>query len=254
MDRAKSHKIAALAQSIKAQKHLIKLIQILVSLSVFFFFFSPSSLLTFLYHLNFYFSTFSLQLFTHTIDKNCMFLLCNGLLVFVGITRSLSGSSTGSVDESSKYVKDGSQSPYSDAEANKPIMLVVEKTKEPEEQNSEAEHAIEIKYCDEEGEENIGNMVLEGEEEGKESDQSSLKQEEKPNGERELLGAGDDEEEEKESRIDEFLIGESVEEEEVVEEANSVLSTEELNKKFDDFIRRMKEDLRIEARRQLLMV
>nr|KYP41354.1 hypothetical protein KK1_037280 [Cajanus cajan] len=219
MDQTKTHKISAFTQSTKAHNYLIKLIQLLVSLSLFSFFIPPSSLLAFLYHFNFYFSTFSFQLFTHTIDKNCMFLLCNGLLVFVGITRSLSKSS--SVGESYKYVEDGSQSSYSDVQANEPIMLVgkvvMEKNHEPDEQNTEAEHAIEIKYYgEEEGEESIGDIVLE--------------------------------------ENDEFMIGESVEEEEVVEEPNYVLSTEELNKKFDDFIRRMKEDLRIEAQRQLLMV
>ncbi|TKY47023.1 hypothetical protein E2542_SST29077 [Spatholobus suberectus] len=252
MDQIKSHKIAALSQSTIAHNYLIKLIQLLVPLSVFSFFIPPSSLLAFLYHFNFYFSTFSLQLFTHTIDKNCMFLLCNGLLVFVGITRSLSGSSN--VDESSTYVEDGSQSPFSDVEANEPIMLVgkevMEKIHEPDGQNTVAEHAIEIKYSGE-GEENIGNIILEGEEEEKGNSESVLKEEEEPEGEIGLFGAGD---EDKESESDEFLIGESVEEEEVVEEPNRVLSTEELNKKFDDFIRRMKEDLRIEAQRQLLMV
>jgi len=44
--------------------------------------------------------------------------------------------------------------------------------------------------------------------------------------------------------------------EEEEEEGNgmSIMSTEELNKKFDDFIRRMKEEIRIEAQQQLVMV
>lgn len=184
-----------------------------------------------------------------------MFLLCNGLLVFVGITRSLSGST--SVGESSKHVdQDGSQSSYSDVEANESIIMlvekeVIEKIHEHDEQNTEAEHAIEIKYSDGEGEEKIGNIALEGEEEEKVNSESSLKEEEEPEEETGEFGAED---EDKDSEFDEFMIGENVEEEEVVEEQNLVLSTEELNKKFDDFIRRMKEDLRIEAQRQLLTV
>ncbi|ESW18622.1 hypothetical protein PHAVU_006G056300 [Phaseolus vulgaris] len=250
MDQGKSLKIKSLIQSTKPHNCLIRLVQLLVSLSLFSFFISPSSLLAFLYHFNLYFSTFSLQLFTHTIDKNCMFLLCNGLLVFVGITKSLSGSSSVPESESSKYVEGGSQSPYSDVEANEPIMLVEKTHHEPDGQKIEAEHAIEIKFSVEEGEQNIEkNIVLEGEEKGKRNSESVLKEEEEPNAE---TGAAD---EDKESEIGEFLIGESVQEEEVVEEeANWVLSTEELNKKFDDFIRKMKEDLRIEAQRQLLMV
>ncbi|KAL2332820.1 hypothetical protein Fmac_014033 [Flemingia macrophylla] len=249
MDQIKSNNISAFSQNSKARNYLIKVIQLLVPLSLFSFFIPPSSFLAFLYHFNFYFSTFSFQLFTHTIDKNCMFLLCNGLLVFLGIARSLSGSS--SVGESYKYVEDASQSSYSDVEANEPIMLVgkevMEKIHEPDGQNTEAAHAIEIKYS-EEGEENIGDIVLEGEEEGKGDRESGLKEE--THAEIGSFGGGD---EEKESESDQFLIEEIVEEEEVVE-PNCVLSTEELNKKFDEFIRRMKEDLMIEARRQLLVV
>ncbi|XP_057428412.1 uncharacterized protein LOC130721848 [Lotus japonicus] len=244
MDQVKSHMV----QSIKAHNFLIKLTPLLVSVSLFPFLFSPSSFMCFLHQFSFYFSSFPLQLFTHTIDKNCMFLLCNGLLVFVGITRSLSGSS-GS-DESSKYFEGGLQTPYSDVETNQPMLL--EKTNDQDQQqNTEGEHAVEIRYCGEEVEENIEEMILE-EGEGREQ-YSVLKEEEEPGEEIELLGAGD-EEEDKESEIDEFLIGEILEEEEAVEETNLALSTEELNKKFDDFIRRMKEDLRIEAQRHLVMV
>ncbi|QCE14644.1 hypothetical protein DEO72_LG11g1647 [Vigna unguiculata] len=57
-----------------------------------------------------------------------------------------------------------------------------------------------------------------------------------------------EEEQDKGSEIDYILIEEGVEEEEEnVEEESNMLSTEELNKKFEDFIRKMKEDLRIEA-------
>lgn len=44
----------------------------------------------------------------------------------------------------------------------------------------------------------------------------------------------------------------NVQEEE--EEAIAKMSTEELNRKFDDFIRKMKDELRIEARQQLIVV
>ncbi|PNX99865.1 hypothetical protein L195_g023136 [Trifolium pratense] len=135
-----------------------------------------------------------------------MFLLCNGLLVFVGITRSLSWSS--SVDESSNFDKDGSQSLYSNVEAIKESMLVEEKVK---------------------------NINLEV---GKGSSILVSEQDEEIS----LFDDGDEDEDEEQEMV------ERIEEEEVVEEANLVLSTEELNKKFDDFIKRMKEDLRIEAK------
>lgn len=46
--------------------------------------------------------------------------------------------------------------------------------------------------------------------------------------------------------------GEEEEEEEVC--GSKILSTEELNKKFDEFIKRMKEEIRIEDQQQLVMV
>ncbi|GAU44346.1 hypothetical protein TSUD_129200 [Trifolium subterraneum] len=145
-----------------------------------------------------------------------MFLLCNGLLVFVGITRSLSWSS--SVDESSNFVKDGSQSLYSNVEAIKESMLVVkEKSNKLEEESEEVEEKVENINL----EVGKGSNILVSEHEG-ELDEGIR-----------LFDEGDEEEDD---------------EQEMVEEANLVLSTEELNKKFDDFIRRMKEDLRIEAK------
>lgn len=71
-----------------------------------------------------------------------------------------------------------------------------------------------------------------------------------------IVEAGEEEEEDV-SKDHEFLFNGGKEEEEMEyedEEENGRLSTEELNKKFDDFIRRMREDLRIEARQQLIMV
>lgn len=44
------------------------------------------------------------------------------------------------------------------------------------------------------------------------------------------------------------------EEEEEMKENEELTGTEELNKKFEDFIRRMKEELRVEAQRQLITV
>lgn len=163
-----------------------------------------------------------------------MFLLCNGLLVFVGITRSLYGSS--SLDESFNYV-----------EAKEPMLVVKEKINYPYQENIEGEYTKEIKYSSEEVEEKVKDINLE---EGKGSSILILEQEE----ELEKVSKIFDEEKDKDSKMGEFMIGERVEEQEVVEEVNWMISNEELNKKFDDFIKRMKEDLRIEAQRQLVMV
>ncbi|KAK4275338.1 hypothetical protein QN277_018438 [Acacia crassicarpa] len=267
MDKVRSLSLESLNfQSFKAQ-YVIKITQLLVSVSVCSFLFSPSSLLAFLHYFNFYFSTFPLHLFTHTIDKNCMFLLCNGLLVFVGITRSFS-SSSGSDDEvsssSSKYVDDGSSSEYSDIEAREPLLEVEaeERSREPDELNIPSDEAVEIKYY--EGDEDMEiKAIVEHEVEQQKGEEelkaSHLTLEDEETG---MLDAGEKEEEEEGSKDHDFLIEEGIEEEEIEYEEeeddddaeNYRLSTEELNKKFDDFIRRMREDLRIEARQQLIMV
>ncbi|CAK8565740.1 unnamed protein product [Lathyrus sativus] len=224
MDQLYCHKIAFFTRSIKNHhNHLIRLTPLLVSLSLFPFIFSTSSLISFLKCFNFYFSTFSLQLITHTIDKNCMFLLSNGLLLFVGITRSLS------VDESSNSVKDGSQSLYSMVEAQESMLVVKEKTNKLETESEEVE-------------ESVGDISLE---EGRGSYILHWEQEEGPKEESRIFDGGDEEKDNETKMVDE---------EEVLDEASWVLRTDELNKRFEDFIRRMKEDLRIEAQRQFDML
>ncbi|KAG4952882.1 hypothetical protein JHK87_038476 [Glycine soja] len=256
----KNQNIATMTHNLKPLYYLVKLTQLFVSVSVCSFIFSPSSLLVFLYYFKFYLSAFPFQLYTHNIDKNSMFLLCNGILVFVGITKSLSRSSCCDDYRPSAYIKDdGSQSRFWVIEANELMLEIVEteeQTSEPDEQNTAVEQVIEIENCaEEEVQENIEKIVLvdEGQEKGS---SLVLKEEEKEelDEETELLDVGD-EEEDKGSETDYILIEESIEEEEEdVEEESCMLSTEELNKKFEDFIRKMKEDLRIEAQRQLVMV
>ncbi|CAN0875065.1 hypothetical protein LINGRAHAP2_LOCUS10615 [Linum grandiflorum] len=58
-------------------------------------------------------------------------------------------------------------------------------------------------------------------------------------GEGEVVGKGKVQERDDDYQFDKF--------EEEVEDGMGVLSTEELNRKFDEFIRKMKEDIRIEA-------
>ncbi|QCE01833.1 hypothetical protein DEO72_LG7g3133 [Vigna unguiculata] len=254
MDQLKNQNIATFTQSLKAHYYLLMITQLFVSVSVFSFLFSPSSLLVFLHYFKFYFSTFPSQLFTHNIDKNSMFLLCNGLLVFVGITKSLSRSS--SDDKPSSFVKDdGSQSQFSVAEASDLMLEITEtevQTSEPDEhENTAAEKVKEREnFAEEEVLENMEKIIVvdEGQEKGSSIQLDELDEE------TEQLDVGE-REQDKGSEIDYILIEEGVEEEEEnVEEESSMLSTEELNKKFEDFIRKMKEDLRIEAQRQLVMV
>ncbi|KAB1203830.1 hypothetical protein CJ030_MR8G005076 [Morella rubra] len=120
------HNLRTLSQLIKLQ-FLKKVTQLLLSVSVFSFFMFHSSLLSFFQSYNLYFSKYLLQLFSHAIDKNCIFLLCNGLLVFLaklsGLTRFLSGSTQN--EESFKSMEDGLQ-PESSIPETKEAMLLKE--------------------------------------------------------------------------------------------------------------------------------
>lgn len=115
------------------------------------------------------------------------------------------------------------------------MLVVKDKTNEPNnEENIEDEYTMEIKYSSEKAE---------GVEEGKGSSILVLDQEKGIEEESRLFGERNEEEDKKSEIV------KRVENEEVLEEANLVLSTEELNKKFDDFIKKMKKDLRIEAQK-----
>ncbi|XP_039072299.1 uncharacterized protein LOC120219545 [Hibiscus syriacus] len=145
--------------------------------------------------------TLAFKLFSHSIDKNIVFLLCNGLLVFLVKYPGVTSSSKHDLSEC--------------VPRTHPTRL------QPETPLLEKEGALE------------NSSVKEGKQEEEEENAGFL-------------------EEDKEDQLN-WSIEEEEEKEELME-GNKALSTEELNKKFDEFIRKMKEELRIEARQQLVMV
>ncbi|XP_028752942.1 cilia- and flagella-associated protein 251-like [Neltuma alba] len=177
---------------------------------------SSSSSSSLLHYFNLYFSSLPSQILSHTIDKNCMFLLCNGLLVFVSITKSLSKSDPRDHDR-----------PVDDDNNDQPLerSSSIEDTSE---QVEAKELNIQVRTTEIEAE-------MEEEEDEEESKES------------EVLGLDLKKEEEEWWENEEILVEENVEEE------DWGLSTEQMNKKFEDFIRRMREDLRLEAKRQIVM-
>ncbi|EXB36076.1 hypothetical protein L484_018234 [Morus notabilis] len=225
--------------------------QLLLSVSVFTLFFSHSTFLSFLHSLNFCFSTFPYKLFTHTIDKNCIFLVCNGLLVFLAKYSSLVGlvSLSGDQGEShSNDIVDGfrsdqSMSPkkelkFSEKEANVPESIGSAENVALEEGNEEECYFT-----------NQGETEVETEKAiigSKEREQRSGIMDSKE-GETPLVNVAEKGEEDNCS-TDRFLADQGLEEEEDEDDddqedevENGMLSTEELNKKFDEFIRRMKD-------------
>ncbi|KAF3548938.1 hypothetical protein DY000_02004098 [Brassica cretica] len=166
--------------------------------------------------LNSHLYRFTIHLVTHAVDKNYMFLLSSALLAFVakGIATSKP------VEEG--WSKTDKTFDYRDFESYDAILeLEYYHVHEKERYSFLAE---EVSTNDQETEE-------------KKEDQET--KEEKENQETE---------EEKEEECD--IHGGFKEEEDNV----GVVTEEEMNKRFDEFIRKMKEELRIEAKRHLIVV
>ncbi|KAE8702041.1 hypothetical protein F3Y22_tig00110503pilonHSYRG00632 [Hibiscus syriacus] len=193
-----------------------KFTQLVLSVSVFSLLFSRSywlSLLHYCFTLNLH-DTLPFQLFSHNIDKNCMFLLCNGLLVFLAKFSGFIGSSEHDnfriLDHDNN--DDGDQCCTSFEDVPRFNQSIALENKAPLLQKDEAlRNGTSMEETHEEDQEKDGekwglDILMEN-------------------------GIFVEDEDSKESSTD-----------------------DELNKRFDEFIRKMKEELRIEAQRQLVMV
>ncbi|XP_052208149.1 uncharacterized protein LOC127811966 [Diospyros lotus] len=193
-----------------------KATQLLLSVYVFSFLFSYASWFSSSFH-----SLTNFQLLSHMMDKNCIFLIFNGILVFIAKTSGLISSSP-ACDHSNQLLF---------------------KRPEPD-TDSFLEKEISIDRAE----------PLEGslpEEEKEKSDEDLVKEEQ----EAQVGGINNPSVEDEESDQKEMVIdGVFRIQEEEEEEGNGFMSTEELNRKFDEFIRKMKEEIRIGAQQQVVMV
>ncbi|KAJ0249364.1 Uncharacterized protein HA466_0148720 [Hirschfeldia incana] len=170
---------------------------------------------------NCYLYRFIIQLVTHAVDKNYMFLLCNALLAFVAKCIATSKP----VEEG--WSKTDKTFDYRDFESYDAILELEYCT--VHERGSESFLAEEVSTKDQETEEEKEDQETEEEKEDQETESGK-----------------------EEGEYDEPLTDNGDIEGE--EDNVGVVTEEEMNKKFDEFIRKMKEELRIEARRQLIVV
>ncbi|XP_012443969.1 uncharacterized protein LOC105768553 [Gossypium raimondii] len=227
-------KQSLMSQFIETQFHR-NLTQLLLSVSIFSLFFSHSYCLSLFHSFSFTFhNTLAFKFISHNIDKNFIFLLCNGLLVFLAKFSGLISSSSQQSNLSDDHYNHQSFKSY---------------TYIPQTESTRLDTSTPLLEL--EKEENAG--FVEGEEKGSSIDEPFVED----NEESETYEPEEEEEEEEEEEADieesETYEPEEEEEEELME-GNNVLSTEEMNKRFDEFIRKMKEGLRIEAQQQLVMV
>ncbi|XP_010465116.1 PREDICTED: uncharacterized protein LOC104745548 [Camelina sativa] len=167
---------------------------------------------------NFYLYRFTIQLVTHAVDKNYMFLLCNGLLVVVAKCSGL--------NVSSKPIETSNANKTFDYQDFKSYGTI-----------------LELEYNCADG---IGGTESFLAEEVTTIEEVTKHQETEED---------DDEEDDTLADNDGDEVCDLREEEEQ-DDVELLTSTEEeeMNKKFDEFIRKMKEELRIEARRHLILV
>ncbi|KAF5474971.1 hypothetical protein F2P56_006823 [Juglans regia] len=216
----------------KYKKFLGRTLQSVISVSLFslflcyssgFCFFRPHSFIV-------YFSAFLFSLFTHTLQRRYIFLICNAILAILAKSLFSSSSSPSVTDIGGRdfSASDVFATKTSVAEevqvgsigfVDNHVALVAEGGGEEEEEENLADQAEKLQVQED------------GSSSGAENEQREI----------EAFIADHQDEAGREE-------GEE-EEEEVPPEAN-----DELNKKFEEFIRKMKEEIRIEAQRQLIAV
>ncbi|KAB2637621.1 hypothetical protein D8674_028155 [Pyrus ussuriensis x Pyrus communis] len=174
-----------------------------------------------------------LSIFTHTLDRKYMFLICNEILAFLAKT---SINSCGCIN--SNLSETGSSLGQDD------IAYVADEGEE--EPTSTSEEEEEVRQLQDLEKQQNGSLYTENHEEMQ------------PEA---FIAAAEDEEEEEDEEVSLSLMEQGGEEMETQELATNVdvgddqygskmSSTDELNKKFEEFIRKMKEEIRIEAQRQ----
>uniref|UniRef100_A0A7N0ZXX9 DUF4408 domain-containing protein n=1 Tax=Kalanchoe fedtschenkoi TaxID=63787 RepID=A0A7N0ZXX9_KALFE len=188
-------------------RHLKRMMQLLFSISLVSFLISMSSWVCYGFQtVRFCVTTLPVQLITHSINRNCIFLICNGLLVFIAKTSKRSCSTFHTNDEHK---------------------TTTTTTKHAETENDgEEEERVEKRITCPARE--SGNPVVDKEVVMVHKDDSSFKR-----------WFFDQVKMEKAETI-ESDDGEGSED---IKE----LSMEEVNKRFDEFIRKMKEEIRLEA-------
>lgn len=209
-------------------------------------------------------SAFPIQVLSHALDKNYMFLVCNGILVLLAKTsgRVVVRSGPAVYDDldddeelhaPTQHAKLLDSLLHKEALADSSLLLLEnadDSDHHDDEEEEEEKHVIEE---EEEDDDSRSLMMIMGNKQEEEGD-GSLKMEEDC---RSCIMEGEESEDDDDDELEEVNNGVFIEaEKEVVEERERLnqLSAEELNKKFEEFIRKMKEDIRIEAQQQHLLL
>ncbi|PIN18612.1 hypothetical protein CDL12_08715 [Handroanthus impetiginosus] len=217
-----------IVETTKTQKcyHFIKMtLHFIILLSFLSFVYSYFSGFPVFFSYNLQFSTLIFPLFAHALDRKYMFLICNGILAFLAKNLNFSSSSLnygGVMKSAEDGVKQITELPaiLQEATVQENVVTVAEGKR----MTHQREQGFEDFNIDVD-EMKITGTISDGKGEEGEDDDEELK------GSTALEGTSSKEE---------------------INDAS--VSTEELNKKFEEFIRKMKEEIRIEAQQQLITV
>ncbi|KAI6688726.1 hypothetical protein NL676_025554 [Syzygium grande] len=246
---------------------LSRFTKLLLSISVFSLLLLSSNFLSFLPPWHFHLSPFPLCLVTHAVSKNCIFLLCNGILVFLAQDSGFIGTKTRSWHSTSN--KDPPKETLYVME-NKLLAMDIdddgvfpdvtqedfalgEEGKTLNNNNNHEDCAVEVE---------IGNVCFHAEGCARDNDDDNKEEEQEDKigfstlGVRNVVAISnpdDDDELDECGGEREDATSEDYKNGMEIRYGNSVMTAEELDKKFDDFIRRMKEGIMIETQQQLLM-
>lgn len=231
MDQIEGQKLLDHAAKIDECHHFLRrTLQVVVSVSLL-------SLFLF-YYPGVFFFPYSL---VHTLERKYMFIICNGILAFL----AKSSSSQSLHSYSDETVLGGK---FSGAVPKLAATDVVseEQTLSPQ---SSITSRVGVSFVDEEGKE----------QETVEDQEADHEEQEEQDKSEDLGSSAENESKNDSDEEDNGRFSSKEEEAEEVEEATEstageelTISTDELNKKFEEFIRKMKEELRIQAQQQLI--
>lgn len=255
MDQNNHQKLSRFANS----QFLKKLTKLLLSISVFSLLFSSSNVLSFLQPWHFHLYTFPLRLVTHAVDKNCIFLLCNGILVFLAKNSGFIGTKTRSRHgtshkESPKETLQMMENKLLTTDVGSGIFPDVAREDFPLEEEEKASNNNNNNHPDCVVEVEVGDVCFHAEGCARDNDYDNSNEEEVEDNNRfstfdtaNILAISDSN---GGKEIDECGREREDETSEDYNDGNNVMTAEELDKKFDEFIRRMKEGIMIEAQQQ----
>ncbi|KAL6332748.1 hypothetical protein AAG906_015009 [Vitis piasezkii] len=233
MGQSEDHKLHTVGKFNK-QHFLRRTVLLAFSVSLFSLLLSYSSGFScFLHSFNLYYSTFLFSLITHTFERKYMFLICNGIVAFLAGYSGFGSSAPPGYGINAEFLKRTEDDGSSASQLSDMKPLVVDKGATVEGTVGSLGHDA---------------LVVEEDQDQQQENEPFYMEEQERESQALIVEDGEGEEE------TESLIPEAAEEEEEMKENEELTSTEELNKKIEDFIRRMKEELRVEAQSQLITV